>query len=186
VVSLRVALPAFSYNHCCRTGRSGPWANLVDELVVQKTTPIGEWVRKDLDQSALVKGPPLGCRPSASWPASGKRTTRLPALNQKVKKAGGRQRNGSIYFIGEGLWGVHAGPEGAAARKAGFPQAALPAPSPRFRFTRSGSARSGLAPFAASTDSTTSRVFARVRRREPGGGLRDPFAAKGAVALPNG
>jgi len=56
--AFRRALPLL-LNHCAAgTGGSGPWGNLVDELVRSETTPIRrEWVSpKDLDQSAgLVK-----------------------------------------------------------------------------------------------------------------------------------
>ena len=49
----------------------------------------------------------------------GARTTPLPDLSERVKLAAARG-HGVIYFYWEGLWGSHAGPEGAALRREGL------------------------------------------------------------------
>jgi hypothetical protein len=57
----------------------------------------------------------------------------MPVLRQKVKLAADKGL-GVIYFYWEGLWGTYAGPEGAAARQAGFRslhEATFPDPYPR-------------------------------------------------------
>jgi hypothetical protein len=51
----------------------------------------------------------------------GGRTTAMGPLSEKVRLAAERG-HGVIYFYWEGLWGLHAGPEGAAYRKAAFRQ----------------------------------------------------------------
>jgi uncharacterized lipoprotein YddW (UPF0748 family) len=63
----------------------------------------------------------------------GGRTTPIPTLSQKVRLAADRN-HGVIYFYWEGLWGLHAGPEGGEARKAGLRQlhnSLFPDPFPR-------------------------------------------------------
>jgi len=120
VVSLSPGPFRFSYNHWLQDWEIWALGNLVDELVVQNYAYSVNGFAKDLDQSALVKARRWGMPVQIGILAGfGKRTTPMPALNQKVKLAAGKGM-GVIYFYWEGLWGVHAGPEGAAARKAGF------------------------------------------------------------------
>jgi uncharacterized membrane protein len=49
----------------------------------------------------------------------GGRTPDMATLEQKVRLSAARG-HGVIFFYWEGLWGQHAGPEGAAVRQAAF------------------------------------------------------------------
>ena len=75
---------------------------------------------KDLNQPALRKARQWGLPVQIGVLAGfGKRTTPIPVLAEK-KRLSNEQGYGVIYFYWEGLWGQHAGPEGAPFRKQEF------------------------------------------------------------------
>ena len=134
VISLSPGPFRFAYNHWLQDWEIWALGQLVDELVVQNYAYSVPGFAKDLNQSALVKarrwGMPIQIGLLAGF---GGRTTPMPVLRQKVKLVADAGF-GVIYFYWEGLWGVYAGPEGAAARLAGFRslhEATFPDPYPR-------------------------------------------------------
>jgi hypothetical protein len=81
-----------------------------------------EGFAKDLNQPALVKARGWGMPVEIGILAGfGGRTPTMATLNEKVRLATARG-HGVIYFYWEGLWGLHAGAEGAGARQSAFRQ----------------------------------------------------------------
>ena len=77
---------------------------------------------RDLRQPALVKASSWGIPVEIGILSGfGGRTTGMPTLAEKVRLASQRG-HGVIYFYWEGLWGLHAGPEGTEARRNAFSQ----------------------------------------------------------------
>jgi hypothetical protein len=75
---------------------------------------------KDLNQPALVKAREWGMPVEIGILAGfGGRTPDMATLAEKVRLAKGRG-HGVIYFYWEGLWGLHAGREGAEFRQRAF------------------------------------------------------------------
>ena len=100
------------------------WAvgSLIDDLVVQNYAYSLAGFAKDLNQPALVKARGWGMPVEIGILAGfGGRTPPMGTLGEKVRLSF-EQGYGVIYFYWEGLWGLHAGPEGGAARQAAFAQ----------------------------------------------------------------
>jgi len=134
VISLSPGPFRFAYNHWLQDWEIWALGQLVDELVVQNYAYSVPGFAKDLRQSALVKARRWGMPVQIGLLAGfGGRTTPMPVLSQKVKLVA-EAGLGVIYFYWEGLWGLYAGPEGAAARQAAFRSlhdATFPDPYPR-------------------------------------------------------
>ena len=98
------------------------WAlgELIDDLVVQNYAYSLAGFAKDLSQPALVKAKGWGMPVEIGILAGfGGRTPAMDVLGEKVRLSFA-SGYGVIYFYWEGLWGIHAGPEGGAARQAAF------------------------------------------------------------------
>jgi len=98
------------------------WAvgNLIDDLVVQNYAYSLAGFVRDLNQPALVKAKGWGMPVEIGILAGfGGRTPAMSVLRDKVQASFDRDY-GVIYFYWEGLWGLHAGPEGGPARRAAF------------------------------------------------------------------
>ena len=134
VISLSPGPFRFAYNHWLQDWEIWALGQLVDELVVQNYAYSVPGFAKDLNQSALVKARRWGMPVQIGLLAGfGGRTTPMPVLRQKVKLVADAGL-GVIYFYWEGLWGLYAGPEGAAVRQSAFRslhEATFPDPYPR-------------------------------------------------------
>ena len=100
------------------------WAlgSLIDDLVVQNYAYSVAGFAKDLNQPALVKAKGWGMPVEIGILAGfGGRTSAMDQIADKVRLSFERG-HGVIYFYWEGLWGLHAGPEGSQFRKASFAQ----------------------------------------------------------------
>ena len=110
----------FAYNHWLQDWELWAVGELIDDLVVQNYAYSLNGFTKDLNQPALRKarqwGLPIQIGVLAGF---GKRTTPIPVLAEK-KRLSNEQGYGVIYFYWEGLWGQHAGAEGAQYRKLEF------------------------------------------------------------------
>ncbi|MEB3173168.1 MAG: family 10 glycosylhydrolase [Cyanobacteriota bacterium] len=98
------------------------WAigKLIDDLVVQNYAFSVAGFARDLNQPALVKAKGWGMPVEIGILAGfGGRTPAMDVLAEKVRLSFARG-HGVIYFYWEGLWGMHAGAEGGAARRAAF------------------------------------------------------------------
>jgi len=98
------------------------WAlgELIDDLVIQNYAYSLAGFAKDLNQPALVKAQGWGLPVEIGILAGfGGRTPAIDVLSDKVRLSFERG-HGVIYFYWEGLWGLHAGPEGGPARQAAF------------------------------------------------------------------
>jgi uncharacterized lipoprotein YddW (UPF0748 family) len=98
------------------------WAlgELIDDLVIQNYAYSLAGFAKDLNQPALVKAQGWGLPVEIGILAGfGGRTPPIDVLSEKVRLSLARG-HGVIYFYWEGLWGLHAGPEGGVARQAAF------------------------------------------------------------------
>jgi uncharacterized lipoprotein YddW (UPF0748 family) len=121
-VSLSPGPFRFAYNTWLQDWELWALGSLIDELVVQNYAYSLQGFARDLEQPALVKASSWGIPVEIGVLAGfGGRTPSLPVLAEKVRLASQRG-HGIIYFYWEGLWGLHAGPEGAEARRAGFNQ----------------------------------------------------------------
>jgi uncharacterized lipoprotein YddW (UPF0748 family) len=119
-VSLSPGPFRFAYNHWLQDWEIWSVGRLVDELVVQNYAYSVKGFAKDLDQPALVKARTWGIPVEIGILAGfGGRTPDMATLSQKVQLAAQRG-HGIIYFYWEGLWGMHAGKEGAAFRQQAF------------------------------------------------------------------
>ena len=121
-VSLSPGPFRFAYNNWLQDWELWAVGQLIDDLVVQNYAYSLRGYAKDLDQPALRKarewGIPIQIGVLAGF---GKRTTSMDVLKEKVRLANDRGY-GVIYFYWEGLWGKHAGPEGAQYRQEVFKQ----------------------------------------------------------------
>jgi uncharacterized lipoprotein YddW (UPF0748 family) len=121
-VSLSPGPFRFAYNHWLQDWELWALGNLIDELVVQNYAYSVQGFARDLRQPALVKASSWGIPVEIGILSGfGGRTTGMPTLAEKVRLASQRG-HGVIYFYWEGLWGLHAGPEGTEARRNAFSQ----------------------------------------------------------------
>ncbi len=119
-VSLSPGPFRFAYNKWLQDWEIWAIKGLVNDLVVQNYAYSVKGFAKDLDQPALLKARTWGMPVEIGILAGfGGRTTDMKTLAQKVQLAA-RRGHGVIYFYWEGLWGMHAGKEGGAARMQGF------------------------------------------------------------------
>ena len=122
VISLSPGPFRFAYNHWLQDWELWSLGELIDDLVVQNYAYSLKGFEKDLNQPALVKARSWGMPVEIGILAGfGGRTPSMAILAQKAQLSLQRG-HGVIYFYWEGLWGLHAGPEGAAYRKAAFRQ----------------------------------------------------------------
>ena len=122
VISLSPGPFRFAYNHWLQDWELWAVGELIDDLVVQNYAHSVAGFAKDLNQPALVKAKGWGMPVEIGILAGfGGRTPPMAVLAQKTRLALNRG-HGVIYFYWEGLWGVHAGPEGPQARRAAFRQ----------------------------------------------------------------
>ncbi len=129
VISLSPGPFRFAYNHWLQDWELWAVGELVDDLIVQNYAYSVQGFAKDLNQPALVKARSWGMPVEIGILAGfGGRTPTWPPSREKVSLAAARG-HGVIYFYWEGLWGVHAGPEGGAVR-----QGRLPPPQPQRSF----------------------------------------------------
>jgi uncharacterized lipoprotein YddW (UPF0748 family) len=120
VISLSPGPFRFAYNQWLQDWELWALGGLVDDLVVQNYAYSVEGFAKDLNQPALVKARSWGIPVEIGILAGfGGRTTDMASLGRKVQLAAQRG-HGVIYFYWEGLWGIHAGPEGGAYRRDAF------------------------------------------------------------------
>jgi len=107
----------FAYNHWLQDWELWAVGELIDDLVVQNYAYSLQGFAKDLDQPALRKARQWGIPVHIGILAGfGKRTTSIPDLTEKMRLS--RERgHGIIFFYWEGLWGAHAGKEGAEFRR---------------------------------------------------------------------
>ena len=112
----------FAYNHWLQDWELWAVGELIENLVVQNYAYSLPGFAKDLDQPALRKAKQWGVPVHIGVLAGfGKRTTPIPVLEEKIRLS--RERGyGVIFFYWEGLWGVHSGAEGSAARQEAFRQ----------------------------------------------------------------
>jgi uncharacterized lipoprotein YddW (UPF0748 family) len=121
-VSLSPGPFRFAYNTWLQDWELWAVGGLVDDLIVQNYAYSVAGFAKDLNQPALVKASSWGMPVEIGILAGfGGRTPDMATLAEKVRLAMARG-HGVIYFYWEGLWGLHAGREGAAARQAAFRQ----------------------------------------------------------------
>jgi uncharacterized lipoprotein YddW (UPF0748 family) len=121
-VSLSPGPFRFAYNVWLQDWEIWALGHLIDELVVQNYAYSVKGFERDLQQPALVKASGWGIPVEIGILAGfGGRTTAMANLNEKVRLAAERG-HGVIYFYWEGLWGLHAGPEGEALRRSRFSQ----------------------------------------------------------------
>jgi uncharacterized lipoprotein YddW (UPF0748 family) len=122
VISLSPGPFRFAYNHWLQDWELWALGELIDDLVVQNYAYSVKGFEKDLNQPALVKARSWGMPVEIGILAGfGGRTPDMATLAKKTQLAASRG-HGVIYFYWEGLWGLHAGPEGGAHRQAGFRQ----------------------------------------------------------------
>ncbi|NDF61869.1 MAG: hypothetical protein EB136_02765 [Synechococcaceae bacterium WBB_3_034] len=121
-VSLSPGPFRFAYNVWLQDWEIWALGHLIDELVVQNYAYSVKGFERDLQQPALVKASGWGIPVEIGILAGfGGRTTAMANLNEKVRLAAERG-HGVIYFYWEGLWGLHAGPEGGELRRSRFSQ----------------------------------------------------------------
>jgi uncharacterized lipoprotein YddW (UPF0748 family) len=122
VISLSPGPFRFAYNHWLQDWELWALGELIDDLVVQNYAYSLKGFEKDLSQPALVKARSWGMPVEIGILAGfGGRTPDMATLAKKAQLATSRG-HGVIYFYWEGLWGMHAGAEGAAYRQASFRQ----------------------------------------------------------------
>ncbi|KEF41802.1 MAG: hypothetical protein ER33_09640 [Cyanobium sp. CACIAM 14] len=120
VISLSPGPFRFAYNHWLQDWELWALGELVDDLIVQNYAYSVKGFARDLDQPALLKARGWGMPVEIGILAGfGGRTPDMATLEQKVRLSAARG-HGVIFFYWEGLWGVHAGREGAAYRQAAF------------------------------------------------------------------
>ncbi len=120
VISLSPGPFRFAYNQWLQDWELWALGHLIDDLVVQNYAFSVRGFEKDLNQPALVKARSWGMPVEIGILAGfGNRTPDMPTLAEKVRLAAERG-HGVIYFYWEGLWGRHAGAEGAAYRREAF------------------------------------------------------------------
>jgi hypothetical protein len=122
VISLSPGPFRFAYNQWLQDWELWALGGLIDDLVVQNYAYSVKGFARDLDQPALVKARGWGIPVEIGVLAGfGGRTPDMAILAEKVQLAAARG-HGIIYFYWEGLWGQHAGPEGASFRRQMFQQ----------------------------------------------------------------
>jgi uncharacterized lipoprotein YddW (UPF0748 family) len=122
VISLSPGPFRFAYNQWLQDWELWALGGLIDDLVVQNYAYSVRGFARDLDQPALVKARSWGLPVEIGVLAGfGGRTPSMASLAEKVQLAAARG-HGIIYFYWEGLWGQHAGPEGANYRRQMFQQ----------------------------------------------------------------
>ena len=122
LISLSPGPFRFAYNHWLQDWELWALGELIDDLVVQNYAYSLQGFEKDLNQPALVKARSWGMPVEIGILAGfGGRTPAMATLAQKAQLATSRG-HGVIYFYWEGLWGLHAGEEGAPYRQAAFRQ----------------------------------------------------------------
>ena len=122
LISLSPGPFRFAYNHWLQDWELWALGELIDDLVVQNYAYSLKGFEKDLNQPALVKARSWGMPVEIGILAGfGGRTPAMATLAQKAQLATSRG-HGVIYFYWEGLWGLHAGEEGAPDRQAAFRQ----------------------------------------------------------------
>jgi uncharacterized lipoprotein YddW (UPF0748 family) len=122
IISLSPGPFRFAYNHWLQDWELWALGELIDDLVVQNYAYSVKGFEKDLNQPALVKARSWGMPVEIGILAGfGGRTPDMATLAQKTQLATSRG-HGVIYFYWEGLWGLHAGTEGAGYRQAAFRQ----------------------------------------------------------------
>jgi len=122
VISLSPGPFRFAYNQWLQDWELWALGGLIDDLVVQNYAYSVKGFARDLDQPALVKARGWGIPVEIGVLAGfGGRTPDMAILAEKVQLAAARG-HGIIYFYWEGLWGQHAGPEGANFRRQMFQQ----------------------------------------------------------------
>ena len=122
IISLSPGPFRFAYNHWLQDWELWALGELIDDLVVQNYAYSVKGFEKDLNQPALVKARSWGMPVEIGILAGfGGRTPDMATLAQKTQLATSRG-HGVIYFYWEGLWGLHAGAEGATYRQAAFRQ----------------------------------------------------------------
>ncbi|MEA5416733.1 glycoside hydrolase family 10 protein [Synechococcus sp. BA-132 BA5] len=120
VISLSPGPFRFAYNHWLQDWELWALGELVDDLIVQNYAYSVKGFERDLDQPALVKARRWGMPVEIGILSGfGGRTPDMATLEQKVRLSAARG-HGVIFFYWEGLWGQHAGAEGAAFRQAAF------------------------------------------------------------------
>jgi uncharacterized lipoprotein YddW (UPF0748 family) len=135
LVSLSPGPFRFAYNTWLQDWELWALGGLVDDLIVQNYAYSVKGFEKDLNQPALVKARGWGLPVEIGILAGfGGRTPDMATLGEKARLAAARG-HGVIYFYWEGLWGRHAGREGAAFRKGAFRElhrsiSSLPPPPP--------------------------------------------------------
>ena len=122
LISLSPGPFRFAYNHWLQDWELWAVGGLIDDLIVQNYAYSVQGFAKDLNQPALVKARGWGMPVEIGILAGfGGRTPNMATLSEKVRLATARG-HGVIYFYWEGLWGLHAGAEGASARQSAFRQ----------------------------------------------------------------
>ena len=122
IISLSPGPFRFAYNQWLQDWELWALGELIDDLVVQNYAYSVKGFEKDLNQPALVKARSWGMPVEIGILAGfGGRTPDMATLAQKTQLATSRG-HGVIYFYWEGLWGLHAGTEGATYRQAAFRQ----------------------------------------------------------------
>ena len=122
VISLSPGPFRFAYNKWLQDWELWALGQLIDDLVVQNYAYSVQGFARDLNQPALLKARQWGLPVEIGILAGfGGRTPGMATVAEKTRLSLERG-HGVIYFYWEGLWGQHAGPEGAAARRQGFRQ----------------------------------------------------------------
>ena len=122
VISLSPGPFRFAYNKWLQDWELWALGELIDDLVVQNYAHSVAGFAKDLNQPALLKARQWGLPVEIGILAGfGGRTPAMATVAEKTRLSLERG-HGVIYFYWEGLWGKHAGPEGAASRRLGFRQ----------------------------------------------------------------
>ena len=119
-VSLSPGPFRFAYNHWLQDWEIWALGGLIDELVVQNYAYSLQGYARDLRQPALLKASTWGIPVEIGILAGfGSRTTTMPNVAEMARLAS-EAGHGVIYFYWEGLWGLHAGGEGAKTRRRAF------------------------------------------------------------------
>lgn len=120
LISLSPGPFRFAYNRWLQDWELWSIGGLIDDLIVQNYAYSVQGFSKDLNQPALVKASGWGMPVDIGILAGfGGRTPDMATLSQKVRLATAKG-HGVIYFYWEGLWGLHAGREGASYRRQAF------------------------------------------------------------------
>jgi uncharacterized lipoprotein YddW (UPF0748 family) len=122
VISLSPGPFRFAYNKWLQDWELWALGQLIDDLVVQNYAYSVAGFTRDLNQPALLKAREWGLPVEIGILAGfGGRTPAMATVAEKTRLSLERG-HGVIYFYWEGLWGRHAGPEGALLRQNGFRQ----------------------------------------------------------------